>query len=210
MKETELRPREYQPKHHTPELITKFYQTIWRARGESVDMVFEVCPCPFTQKELTALEQQRKRRVGYLPAELATQQNRHILGRMFPQMRSNSVQKNNLVTNDKNPYGWFDYEIEVDAPYLNTNEKQLIERLTEDGRKLLSLNQYIVAGQDSKLLTGRYLDEERTWTRLGSRNKGLIVSAGFYQGGSLEVIWFLESGGRGQRLGGRSSGAKKT
>jgi len=197
--------KEYRFQPHTPELVTRTYQTIWLEQGELVGMVFEVCPCPYTQEELADLEQQGKR-VGYLPVELATQQSRHLLGKMFPQMRSDSVWESNPITNNENPSGWFDYETRIDAPYLNTNEDQLEEKVVEGGRMLLSLNQYIVAGQDSKLLTGQYLDEERTWARLGSRDEeGRVIGANFNQDGNLRVRWSFGSDHHTQRLGGRSS-----
>lgn len=144
--------------------------------------------------------------VGYLPTELATQQSRHILDKMFPKIGSYSVKKDNFVTNDENPSGWFDYETEVGAPYLDTNEKQLIEGIAKEKRKLLSLNQYIVAGQDNKLLTGQYLDEKGTWVRLGSRSEGRVVFARFDRDGYLLVDWGLGSSHHRQNLGGRSSG----
>ncbi len=116
MKEAERQLKEYRSKLHTSELITRIYQAIWLERGKLVGMVFDVSPCPYRQEELTTLEQQGKR-VGYLPAELVTQQSRHILGKIFPKMGSYSVKKDNFVTNDENLSGWFDYETEVGAPY---------------------------------------------------------------------------------------------
>lgn len=224
MKETELRPvavfnsavKEYQSKPHTPELVTRTYQAIWLERGKFVGMVFEVCPCPYVQEELTGLEEKGKR-VGYLPPQLATQQSRYLLAKMFPKIRNESVRKNNPVTNDENPFGWFDYEAGIDLPYLNTTEKELTEKVVEEGRKLLSLNQYIIAGRDSKLLTGQYLDtgqylaEKGTWTstRLGSRFEGRVVKARFYRDGYLDVDWDLKSDDHDRALGGRSSGVKK-
>jgi len=218
MKEAERQPavvfdgveqavKEYQSKPYTPELVTQVYQTIWQERGKLVGAIYEVPPCPYTQEELTALEQQGKR-AGYLPKELATQENRHLLGKMFPNLKSYGVQVNNNVTNDENPSGWFDYETGMDAPYLDTTEKQLIERIAKEGRKLLSLNQYIIASQDNKLFTGPYLDEEATWTRLGSRHEGCVVSADFFQDGYLYVYWYLGSDYHDRGLGGRSSGVK--
>lgn len=209
----------YQNQLHTPELMTQTFQAVWQARGELVGATYEVAPCPYTQEELADLEANGKR-VGYLPAELATQQSRHILGKMFPKMDSHSVQKNNSVTNDENPSGWFDYESAIDAPYLNTTEKQLIERITRDGRKILSLNQYIVASQDSKLFIGHYLDEipgpgepkdVGTYVRLGCRIGGLVVTARFNQNGRLVNVndWSMSPNVHGYNLGGRSSGVKK-
>lgn len=199
---------EYQTQPHTPELVTQTHQAIWQARGELVGATYEVIPCPYTQEELADLEANGKR-IGYLPAELATRRMRHNLGEMFPKMQSHSVQEGNSVTNDRDPFGWFDYEANIDAPYLDTKEKQLTDRVTKDGRKLLSLNQYIVAGQDSKLFTGQYLDEGRTWVRLGSRHGGRIVYAYFGSDGGLCVHWRLGSDYHSPYLGGRSSGVKK-
>ena len=187
-KEVRQAVKEYKSKPHTPELVTQVFQTIWSKRGKFVGKTYEVSPCPYTQEGLTNLEKKVRgrfsRRVGHLPAELATQQRRHILGKMFPQMKSLNVQKNNPITNDKNPSGWFDYETKIGGPYFHTDER------------LLSLNQYIVAGYDSKLITGRYLDEkELTWTRLGSRIQGIIVSARFWHSGQLAIGWPSKCGG---------------
>lgn len=198
----------YNAQPHTPELITQTFQTIWQIRGESVDINLEVTQCPYTQEELADLEAGGKR-VGYLPTELSLQQTRHILGKMFPKMTSYGVQENNPVTNDENPSGWFDYEVSIGAPYLDTEEGELMDRISKDGRKILSLNQYIVAGQDSKLFTGQYLDEVRTWVRLGSRDVGRVVSADFNRDGYLGVGWGLGPDGHDPDLGGRSSGVKK-
>ena len=197
----------YQNNPHTPELVTQTHQAIWQTRG-TVEASYDVTPCPYTQEEIAELEANGKR-LGFLPPELATQQSRHILGEMFTKMGSHSVQKDNSVTNDENPSGWFDYEASIDTPYLDTNEEQLAEGVTSAGRKLLSLNQYIVAGQDSKLFTGQYLDEVRTWVRLGSRGDGRIVHAGFDGDGYLYVNWRLAADRHDPRLGGRSSGVSK-
>ena len=198
----------YQNQPHTPELATQTHQAIWQARGELVGATYKVTPCPYTQEQLADLEADGKR-VGYLPAQLATQQTRHKLGEMFPKMQSHSVKEGNSVTNDDDPSGWFDYEAAIDAPYLDTKEKQLTERVAKDGRRLLSLNEYIVAGQDSKLFTGEYLGQASTWVRLGSRCGGRVVNARFNGDGGLLVNWNLDADDHLPDLGGRSSGVEK-
>lgn len=107
-----------------------------------------------------------------------------------------SVQEGNPVTNDYSPSGWFDYEASIDAPYLDTSEDQLLERTRKHGRKLLSLNQYIVAFQDSKLFTDHYLDEKSTWARVASRDGGRMVRARVSGDGYLNVIPYLEPDAR--------------
>lgn len=199
---------EYQNQPHTPELVTQTQQAIWQVRGELVGATYEITPCPYTQEEIAEDEANRIRH-GYLPTELSTQEARHILGEMFPKMQSHSVQEDNSVTNDENPSGWFDYEAAIDAPYLDTKERQLMSKIKKDGRKILSLNQYIVAREDSKLFTGKYLDEDRTYVRLGSRKDGYLVDACSIRDGDLDVRWFLLADGHGPALGGRSSGVNK-
>ena len=195
----------YQNQPRTPELVTQTFQAIWQARGELVGETYEVTPCPYTQEKLAELESNGER-AGYLPPELATQQTRHKLGKMFPKMQSLSVQEGNSVTNDENPSGWFTYEAAINAPYLDTKEKRLKERVAKDERELLTLNQYIVAGQDSKLFTGKYLDETMTFVRLASRYGGRVVGAGFYRSGTFDVVSDLNADFHAPGLGGRSSG----
>lgn len=192
----------------TPELMTKTFQAIWQKRGESVGIKFDVSPCPFTKEELAGLEE-KGLRLGYLPTALATRESRHILDKIFPKMQSASVQEGNSVANDRNPSSWFDYEAGIDALYLGTTEEQLLDMLNKANRQLLNENQYIVAGQDSKLFTGRYLDEGDTWVRVGSRLGGRLVGVHFYSDGGLSVRWSLYPRNSDPRLGGRSSGVNR-
>ena len=193
----------------TPDAITDTFGRIWEARGKLISVTFDIAQCPLSEKELKEREK-RNIRIGVLPQALATQETRHLLGEMFPKMQSHSVKEGNSVTNDESPSGYFDYEAAIEAPYLDTKEGQLMDNIKKDGRTILSLNQYIVAGQDSKLFTGKYLDETSTWVRLGSRNDGRIVSANFFQVGHLYVSTRLRSDNHRPDLGGRSSGVKKT
>lgn len=198
----------YQNQPHTPELITQTHQAIWQLRGELVGATYEVSPYPYTQEEITELEASGQR-IGYLPPELATQEKRHILGEIAPEMQSHNVKEGNSVTNDENHSGWFDYEVAIDAPYLDTKEKKLEGAVKKDGRRLLTLNEYIVAGLDNKLFTGKYLDEDRTRVRLASRYDGRMIHAYFSSGGHLRVYSDLYADFHYSSLGGRSSGVKK-
>ena len=198
----------YQNQPHTPELVTQTHKAIWQARGELIGETYEVISCPYSEDKLAELKENGER-VGFLPRELATQATRHKLGAMHPKMQSHSVQEGNSVTNDEDHAGWFTYEVAIDAPYLDTTEKKLEEDVKKAGRRLLTLNEYIVAGQDSKLFTGKYLDETRTWARFGSRDDGRIVSARFVGDGSLRVLSILDADRHFPHLGGRSSGVKK-
>jgi hypothetical protein len=200
--------KEYRKAPLTPELLTQTFQTIWQARGEKLNVDFSVTPCPFTKEEIMWIENNGLR-LGYLPQQIATRESRHILNTIFPELISYSVWEGNPVTNDLNPSGWFDYEKDIDAPYRGTTEKQLANKLTEGNRKLLSLNQYIIASQDSKLFSDHYLDEDLTWIRVGSRDENKIIHAYFTPGGHLYVQYFLNPKDYGRNLGGRSSGINR-
>jgi hypothetical protein len=201
---------EYKTQPHTPELMTSVFQRISSERAAMAGLAVEVTPFPYTQEQLAASEA-KGYRFGYLPAGLETQEYRPKLGRIFPKMQSNSVKEGNTVTNDESPSGWFEYEAAIDAPYTETTEDQLMDRLAQDGRKILSLNEYIIASQDSKLFTGHYLDEFKpnefsTWVRLGSRHDGRMVLALFDTGGRLSVDSGFRPDDHGSHLGARSSG----
>jgi len=204
-----LTVREFKASPLTPELVTKTFQTIWQVRGESAGLEVVVAPCDRSAKELRELAK-AGRRIGYLPEQSMTQENRPLFAKMFPQLGSHSVQEGNSVTNEANRFGWFDYEASVDAPYLDTTEDQLRERIAADGRLEMNVSEYIVASEDSKLFTGKFLDQGNTWARLlGSRDGGKVVFAGLGSGGGLLVGWGLDPQGHGPDVGGRSVGVKK-
>jgi hypothetical protein len=97
------------------------------------------------------------------------------------------------------------FDMSIDAPNLKTNEKQLREAISSQGGEEPTLNEYIIASQASKLLTGKYLDGA-TWSRiLGSRSVGDVVGARFGSGGGLGVISVWPPGGRAGGMGGRFS-----
>ncbi len=202
-----------------PDTATRALREIWRERGDRIGASFDVPPCPYSAAELRALAAD-VRRVGYLPPEMATQATRHLLAKIFPLLQSYALFERNPVTNLDNPSGWFDYDAAEEAPYLNTDAPELIETVTAEGRWLATLNQYVVASQDSKLLTGRYLDEGRTWSRLAQFVDGKLVCSRIDGpaapggervevpvDGSLLVAFDLGDADRVALLGGRSVGA---
>lgn len=190
----------------TPDTITNTFASFWHERtlrlknaGVPLDPTFE--PCPFTQEEID----EPGTGISYLPPELATQEQRYLLGLMFPQMQSHSVKIGNTVNNEADRSGWFKYESVIDAPHRNTTEDALRIAVENEGRLGMNLNEYIIASQDSKVLTGKYLDQTSTAVRLlGSRCGGRVVDAGFDDVGSLNVRSTLYPQDHGGRLGGRS------
>ncbi|MCU1394822.1 MAG: hypothetical protein JWM34_3250 [Ilumatobacteraceae bacterium] len=203
----------------TADAATRIHQAIWAERGTSVAMTFAVPACPYTSGELVELRS-AGREVAFIPPEVATQSDRHILGLMFPLMGCYSLHADNVVPNDANYSGWFDYEAAIDAPWGDTDEGLLIEHVGAAGRNLMSLNQYIVASQDSRLLTGRYLDERRSWSRIGARVSGRVVAVRFDgdeiaeglgdetpRSGALLTAYDLGADNRAPVIGGRTTGS---
>lgn len=200
------------------EQLTLLQRTLWAERTRSFGRSPEVTPCPYSAGELAVLEAEQ-RRVGYVPVEFATRSGRALLGEIFPLMGCYSLDADNEVENIVSASGWFDYESAIDAPFLGSDEASLLTAVAAEGRHLLSINQYIVASQDSKYVTGHYLDERRTWARIGIRVTGRIVSVRFdgdevAEGmgdetpvpGSLLTGYDLRSDFRMPFLGGRSFG----
>ena len=168
----------YQNQPHTPELITQTLQAVWSVRGEIIGQTYEITPCPLTKEEIAYLEASGQR-LSFLPPELAGQRTRHKLGKIFPQIQSHGTRISNPITNNQDRAGWFAYESSISAPHTNMAQEE-IENAARNGLRRLTLNQYIVAGQDSKLFTGSYLDERRTWSNLDSFRDFRIVNAHFY------------------------------
>jgi len=193
-----------------PELATKTFQTIWQVRGKAAGVEVAIPSCDRSAEELAELVK-TGRRIGYLPEQVMTQKDRPLFAKMFPGLESHSVQEENPVTNEVDRFGWFDYEASVSAPYLNTTEDQLRGMIAADGRLEINLSEYIVAGEDSKLFTGKFLDEVYyTWARLlGSRDDGKVIVARFYPVGYLDVRRYPNPQHRHPLLGGRSVGVKK-
>jgi len=167
---------------YIPELSTILFQKIWNQRGETVSMDFEVPACPYTEEELKILESQG-RRIGYLPLELSTVSSRNILTKIFPLTDSPHP------INYENPSGWFDYDATIDLPNRDTSAGEILDKVRRDNRTLLSLNQYIIAGNDSKLFTGQYLDE-----RWKSNLLAAIVGGTYTIDGSLVASKFSGNG----------------
>jgi hypothetical protein len=200
-----------------PAVVTAAFRGLWSVRGIEMGLAVDVSDCPYTAAELSQLAGQR-RRPAFLPAELATQADRARLAKLFPLLLSWAVNEDNVVTNDADAWGWFDYETDTAAPHTDLNEAGLRSNAARDDRTLLTLNQYIVASEDNQLASGEYLDQTGSWSRLGSRFDGRAVACRFdgpkpaddlYAEepavGCLLVAYDLGSEDLGPSLGGRTS-----
>ncbi|OGH15100.1 MAG: hypothetical protein A2860_00210 [Candidatus Levybacteria bacterium RIFCSPHIGHO2_01_FULL_37_33] len=200
---------EYQTGPHTPELITSLWKAIWMDSGRKIDAEIQVPLVDRTEEEIKELEEQGRMMI-YVPRGIATQDTRHLLGRIFPKMQGNSVKEQNPVANEGIESGWFDIESSLNSPNLKTTEEDLRELFKSQGKQGQTLNQYIIGSQFLKLTTGHYFDEDTYSRLLGSRCGGRVVHASFNRDGRLGVNWVLGPSGRDDRWGGRSSGVKKS
>lgn len=188
----------------TPETVTSLWQEFWAGAGKRVGRELTVEEFSGTAGDLT-----EHLRAGdmpiYVPQELAGQERRYLLGKIWPQMRSHSVQPGNQVSNEQPRSGWRWVEASLEAPYLGTTEPELERELANRGRDGQNETEYIIGAQASKLLTGHYFDED-TWSRLpGSREFGHVVSASFLADGNRDVVPYWLAAYRYGNLGGRSS-----
>lgn len=150
----------------------------------------------------------------YLPQVVSGKEGLSFFSKAYPWMRWNDKDMANAeiqnVDGEGNPiqlFGHLRTEAAIDAPHTRTNEGQAADILARSGRRGHTLNTYVVAGDQSKLLRGKYLDQDRTMVRLMlSRAHGRVVSALFFPSGYCDVDLSLRPGNVGPRLGVRSVG----
>lgn len=182
--------KEYKRNPDSPEMAGIFWQAFWNRFGDKVDLAIAVPRCP-----MTAIEMASGRKIGiapiYVPESIASHDTRYLLGKMFPRMHGQSVRaEDNEVKNVENHFGWRVFNIGLEPMLLNTTEAEVRDVLE---KSLLAepatLNEYIIAAQAVKLLTGRYLDEDRFYSRLlGSVLSGDSVVSRFTRSGELDVV----------------------
>lgn len=200
---------EYKTYPHTPELIDKTWQALWKIWGERVEHVFSVPDCDRTEEELKELEEEG-RGIILVPNEIYTKEGLILLGRIFQRMRSWAVEVGTTIENDYNEGGCIDIETGVDSPNMDIPQEGLEGLFTPSGRKGQRLATYIVASQFSKLLTGFYFDGKTSSQLLGSRSGGNVVCSEFDStSGWLGVGSIINPQYRHPDLGGRSEGMKK-
>jgi hypothetical protein len=188
----------------TPEAVTELWKEFWSGAGAEVGIELTVERFPGTPKGLS-----EHLRAGdmpiYVPVEVAGQEDRYLLGQMWPEMRSYSVERGNLVSNEEPRSGWRYIEASLEAPHRRTTKQELSKALADLRREGMNLTEYVIGAQMRRKLTGHYFDES-TWSRLlGSREGGGVVRAGFGASGYLRVVPDWGSQGRHGGLGGRSS-----
>lgn len=198
---------------------TRLQRAVWAERSRFLTVPVSVSPCPYDDARLAALREEG-RAVAYLPHELSSHLTRDRFHAVFPDMDSYAEPPANGFVNRADVWGWFDYETAREAPWLDLDEPATLAALAEAGRTMLTLDQYIVASQDQRLLTGHHLDDRRSWTRLATSYDGRTVAARFdgdqpEEGredepptpGSLLVGYDLTASDNGGMLGARTRSA---
>lgn len=199
--------KEYKRNPYDPDVNTR----IWRA------FLPEVCipACDWTEEQITApitgVEgEQQPGMMVYLPDLYRNREGLIHLGQRFPQMNSYSVQEGTLIVSEDRPGGWIKIEAGTDSPNRDTQEQKLRDHFKSQGSYGQREEVYILGGQFSKRVNGRYFDQfdqSETWSRLpGSRGGGHVVDASFYSDGDLYVRWYLKPRACHGGLGGRSEG----
>lgn len=214
----ELAITELKTNPFSPEANTNYWRTKLQADGKRIGLNISVPDCNWPEAEIKRPMVDVKGNevpsmMAYVPQELTGKEGLVKLGQMYPKMGSVSVQEGTAVQDspDANTKGgWIKVEAVVDAPNLNTTPKDLEDHAKEQGYFGQRENVYILAFQASKDLTGHYLDEGPTWSRLlGSRSESGVVSAHVNSGGDLHVGWFLNPQDRDADVGGRFEEVKK-
>lgn len=192
---------------HNPEFLTAFFQRLWTIRQKQAGNEVLAGPlgpiesCPYTQEQIDQISEEG-RRIGYIPHDLATDKKLPYLAAVFPSMHPSGISLNS-ISNELNSSGWFDYDASENTPNTYTNETELRNLFASRGRDGMNLNQYIVASQDSKLLTGKYLEERRELNRLlGSSVNGNVIAGRFDTSGKLSLR--IATNIVNNRTGGRS------
>ena len=191
-----------------------------QADGKRIGLDISVLDCNWTKREM------RKPMIGingaevpsmmvYIPQELYGQEGLIKLGQMYPKMNIWPVQKETVAwvmrdSPDSSKKGrWIKVEATIDAPNINTTEKDLKNHAKAKKYSRQRLITYIFASQASKDLTGHYLDEESTWSRLGTHFQSEVAYVRFHSDGDLTIPWPLDPQAHGAGIGGRFEEVKK-
>lgn len=212
---------EYRSHPTNPGRLYDFQEAHWKLNGLAMGLSkrdIVISDVPYTEKEMNKFMGAggfRKRAYPdfalFLPEVCSTApEGLLLLSKAYPEMRWDQpaitgVQNVDKMGDPVSLSGWLRPEKSIDAPYINTNEAHAEEVIMVRNRQGQTLNVYAEAGQQSKLLTGQYLDEGSTWVRImSSRVLGRVVHGDFNVAGSCYVHWLLGSGSASSSLGVRS------
>lgn len=200
---------EYRENPQDPQKVTNFWRGFIgfsiQSREEVDARIPQIPDCDRTEKELEKLRQEDRMMI-YNPGF-----SYPVHGKVFPKMNSYSVKENSPIKDKGAKPGWVDVEMDIDSPNRDTKQEDLEKLFKSQKRNGMRLSTYIWAGQASKVLTGKYFDQDTTYSRLlSSSYGGRVVHAYFFPHGKLYVFWYLGPAHPDPGLGGRSEGVKRT
>lgn len=206
----------------SPDVNTNFWRAKLQADGKRIGLEIKVIKCDWREDEIREpMIDIKGNKVDsmmvYVPQELMGKEGLKRLGQMYPKMNdwSVSVQEEIIIQDspDANKEGgWIKVEATIDAPNLNTTQGDLKRHAEKQKYSGQRENVYILASQASKNLTGHYLDEGPTQSRLlGSRSGNFVIVVRFSSVGGLIVGWILDPQDQDHHvdLGGRFEKVKK-
>lgn len=184
---------------YTPGFLTWFMENFW----ESAGMKTQVHKFPLEGEQIT-----ERRRLGQMAIYVPHGLTMEDLKKMFPVAQI-------LLLNDKDKFiadrvnrecscGWRWVDSMVDAPNRNTTEKGLGEIFRKNRRSGMTSKTYIIGGQISKILTGKYFDEGETSSRLIGFSDTKSIYARYYKSGRLFFSLIPHSERPSEHMGGRS------
>lgn len=213
---------EYSKKPYDPQRYWNFQEAHWSLNRFAMGLAKSdvvVSDVPWTEDLMrNFMGKNRFRKVSnpdsalFLPEVASTAEGLELLAKAYPQMGWNKqyFEEVQNVDREGNPvrlFGHLRTEATIDAPHTRTNEDQARQIIANLDRQGQTLNVYAEAGNQSKLLTSRYLDEIKTWVRvLNSRLRGQVVNAHFLPYGYCHVGWHLWPDGVRDSMGVRSVG----
>jgi|GEM_PF-2784218 len=178
--------KEYQT-NPNPESLTKFFQAFWTEKGNLVGKKLVVPKFSGTVEGLEDVRKDEKMPIFDHPEVTYAD-----LGKMFPKMGSWVV--NNKIVDNNNDSGWLSIDGSIDAPHRNTTEGEWVRTIKQEGECPMSLRQYIIGSQISKLLTGKYFDQGSTWSGFSDQCDEVTLYVRFNLDGYLGVSRYMFPG----------------
>ena len=160
----------------TPDKVTAYWREKLSADGARAGIDIVVPDCDWTAEEIRRPMVDREGRE--VPGMMVYKPFRgggglNLLGKMYPEMTQSSIDTP-VIENDER-IGWFKVEALIDAPNLNSSQKQLEGFAIKTGYLGQRLSTYILASQASKDLVGEFFDQETSSRLLGSRGNGFVL-----------------------------------
>ncbi len=162
----------------TPELVNDIWTTFWQEGGKRIGHTFNVPRCNCTSDELRELWS-LDRGVLLIPDEVYTPEGLILLGKMFPQITSQVLRNNTSTKNERYEGGCIIIDMDIDPPYMSddmsiSETEALKYAETIKGKRIgkhpQRLSTYLIGSEFSHLLTGKYFDDNGTFSFLpGSR-----------------------------------------